>query len=348
MDYLSKRAKKIKPYVAGMQPSGNIIKLNTNENPYPPSDKLKDALNSMDISNLRLYPKTDGGQARIAAAELNGVKTKNIFCANGSDEAIALAFYAFFEDVLLMPEITYSFYPVWADLFEIKFKRVKMNGDLSVNIKGLFNSSGGVVLANPNAPTGIALDLNQIEEILKNNDKVVLIDEAYFGFGADSALPLMEKYKNLLVARTLSKTHSGAGLRFGYIIGSQELISGLERVRDSFNSYPTDTISQILAENALSDIDYTEKIARKVCAAREILSGELKKLGFSVCPSSANFVFVKHESLSAVKIYDELIKRDIYVRHFNQPKISEYLRITVGTEEQTKELINSLKQIITQ
>ncbi len=344
--YYSPRLKELTPYTAGFQPTGETIKLNTNENPYPPSKRVREVMELFDCSKLRLYPRTDGGEGRIAAAQLNGVGVENIFCANGSDEAIALAFYAFFEDTLLMPKVTYSFYPVWSKLYGITYQTTPMNEDGSICVPALLNSSGGVVLANPNAPTGKALGLDDLEVILANNSKVVLIDEAYVGFGCDSALPLLKKYDNLLISRTLSKTHALAGLRFGYMIGSEGLIEGLTTVRDSFNSYPTDMLSQEIAAAALKDYTYYEDIAQKIIEARDFAANALGKLGFDVMDSKANFLFAKPKNSSAKDVYESLCKHNIYVRHFNSEMTKDYLRITIGTMEQMCTLVDTLKTIV--
>lgn len=346
--YLSKLAAGITPYLAGEQPQGKIIKLNTNENPYPPSEKaIQAGLDAVNAS-LRLYPKTDGGEFRSAAARVNGVDEKNVFCANGSDELLAFCFAAFFDKdkKVKTPDISYSFYPVWAEFFGLTLDVIPLKKDFTIDVPAFFNSEGGVVIANPNAPTGIALSVEDIELIVKNNpDKVVVVDEAYAAFGAQSVLPLVHKYDNILIARTMSKSHSLAGMRAGYAIGSELLIDGLERIKDSFNSYPTDSVCQHVAAAALLDTEYNKEVVQKVISAREFAVKELKELGFKVLPSFANFIFISHK-MSAEKIFEQLKKRNIYVRYFKKPLIDNFLRVTIGTQEEMEEFIRAIKEIV--
>lgn len=341
--YLSKRAKSITPYTAGFQPGGaDIIKLNTNENPYPPSPKTLEACRAFDPSNLKLYPKADGGPLRAAVASVNGVPGSYVFCGNGSDEVLAFAFAAFFDGGIVFPDVTYSFYPVWADLFGITYDLVPLGDDFTIPVERL--RGNGVVLANPNAPTGIALSLNDIEQVLKqNSNSVVIVDEAYVSFGAESAVPLISKYDNLLIVTTLSKSHALAGMRLGYAIGQPHLIEGLERIKDSFNSYPVDSVAQIVGGAALLDKEYYAGAAKKIIATRERISGTLKDMGFIVTPSSANFLFVSKPGVAGAAIKTYLEQNGIYVRHWNKPRISDYLRISVGTDEQMDTLISKLE-----
>ena len=343
MQYLSRKARGITPYTAGEQPQGlDIIKLNTNENPYPPSPVTLEALARFDGTRLRLYPRPDGGLLRAAAAQVFGLPESHVFCGNGSDEVLGLAFNAFFDENILFPDITYSFYPVWASYYGIRYATVPLNDDFTIPVE-LMVGEGGIVLANPNAPTGIALPLKEVERILQNNSgRVVIVDEAYAAFGAQSAAALIKQYPNLLVVMTLSKSHSLAGLRVGYALGQPHLIDGLMRIKDSFNSYPVDMLAQHIAAAALLDTGYYESITRKIIATREHASRELAALGFQVLPSSANFLFVSRPGISAAALKNHLAENHIYVRHFALPRISEYLRISVGTDEQMDVLLQCI------
>jgi len=346
-NYLSRRACAITPYTAGAQPAGDgIIKLNTNENAYPPSQKVFEALRDFDASRLRLYPRPDGGIMRAALAEISGLEEPYVFCGNGSDEVLGFAFYAFFDEVVF-PDVTYSFYPVWAALFGISYKQVPLQDDFTMPV-GKLCGCGGIVLANPNAPTGIALSLHDIERILQQNSGcVVIVDEAYAAFGAQSAAPLIHNYPNLLVVSTLSKSHGLAGLRVAYALGQPHLISGLTRIKDSFNSYPLDTVAQIAAAAALRDTAYSAQTAQKIIATRENTARRISALGFKVLPSKANFVFATHPRLRAPAIKAHLEDNKIYVRHFNAPRISDYLRITIGTDAQMEALLDVLSAYCT-
>jgi len=344
--FLSKKASKIKPYAAGAQPSQDgVIKLNTNENPYPPSPKAIEAYKNFRPESLRLYPRPDGGELKKAAAALYGLREDNVFCGNGSDEVLALSFYAFFDGGIMFPDVTYSFYPVWAELFGISYKTLPVNDDFTIPADKL--TGRGIVLANPNAPTGIALDLCEIESILKRNkDHVVLIDEAYSFFGAQSAAPLIEKYPNLLVVCTLSKAYSLAGLRAGFALGQPRLIEGLENVKDSFNSYPLDAVAQAVGSAALSDTAYYEEIAKKITATRDKTIKRLREMGFSVTDSKTNFIFAGKKGVDAADLKNFLEKNKIFVRHWDAPRISGYLRISVGTDEQMEILLSRIKEYI--
>jgi len=344
--FLSRRAASITPYQAGEQPQGrDIIKLNTNENPYPPSPKARAVLQNFGGERLRLYPKPDGGVLKNAVTEVYGFGEDHVFCGNGSDEVLGLAFQAFFDGNIVFPDITYSFYPVWADLYGISYKTVPLRDDFTVPVDELVGD--GVVLANPNAPTGIALTLSDVERLLQNNaDHVVIIDEAYASFGAGSVASLVPKYPNLLVVSTLSKSHALAGLRVAFAIGQPHLISGLVRIKDSFNSYPLDMIAQEASAAALRDTEYCAAISAKVVATRERTTQQLGELGFTVLPSKANFVFVTHPQVSAAALKAYLVEHGIYVRHFNKPRIYDYLRITMGTDEQMDALIKTAAEFV--
>ncbi len=342
--FLSKKAKSINPYTAGAQPQGKgIIKLNTNESPYPPSPKTLEAYKSFDAAQLKLYPPTDGGVLKQAIAKANGIDGSHVFCGNGSDDVLAMAFAAFFDGDIMFPDVTYSFYPVWADLFGITYKLLPLNEDFTIQADKL--RGNGVVLANPNAPTGIALGLGDVEKVIKQNPGyVVIVDEAYIAFGAQSALPLIPKYENLLIVRTLSKSHALAGMRIGYALGQPHLIQGMERIKNSFNSYPLDTIAQRVGAAAMLDAGYYESSAKKTIATRERVSKQLKELGAVVLPSSANFMFVSKPGVSGAALKAYLEASGIYVRHWNAPRIKDFLRISIGTDEQMDILVEKFKQ----
>lgn len=341
--YLSQKARGITPYTAGAQPQGtDIIKLNTNENPYPPSPAALDALARFDGLRLRLYPRPDGGPLRAAAAQVFGLPESHVFCGNGSDEVLGFAFDAFFDGDILFPDITYSFYPVWAAYYGISYATVPLNNDFTVPVKQMV-SSGGLVLANPNAPTGIALPLSDVERILQNNsERVVIVDEAYAAFGTESAASLIGRYSNLLVVMTLSKSHALAGLRVGIALGQPHLIDALTCIKDSFNSYPVDMLAQHVGAAALLDAAYYDSISRKIIATRERTARGLEALGFDVLPSSSNFLFVSKPGTSAAQLKSHLEQNRIYVRHFNLPRIFEYLRISIGTDEQMDALLRCI------
>lgn len=347
--YLSQKAKNITPYTAGEQPEiKNIIKLNTNENPYPPSPEVIKSIQN-EAGKLRLYPKTDGGVFRKAAAEYEQVQINNIFCANGSDELLAFAFLAFFDTdkEIKMPEITYSFYPVWAELYNISYKLEPLKYDFSIDPASLYNSKGGVVFPNPNAPTGIALKVSDIEDILKNNsDRVVIVDEAYSAFGTESAVPLIAEYENLLIVKTLSKSHALAGLRCAYAVGSPNLITGLERIKDSFNSYPVDTLAQAGAAAALLDKTYYADIAQKIINTRENTKLKLRTLRFEVTDSVSNFLFISHPDIGAKELQQSLRQKGIVIRHFDKPFISNHLRVTIGTDDEMDVFLKEISAII--
>ena len=341
--YLSHKAAAITPYTAGAQPVGdNIIKLNTNENPYPPSPKVFEALRDFDAQRLRLYPRPDGGPMKSAVSKVTSLPESHVFCGNGSDEILGFAFYAFFDNVVF-PDITYSFYPVWADLYGIDYKTVPVENDFSIKPDTLVG--GGIVIANPNAPTGMALALSDIEQVLKRNSQsVVIVDEAYAAFGAQSAASLVPQYPNLLVVSTLSKSHGLAGLRVACALGQPHLIGGLERIKDSFNSYPLDTIAQVMASAALLDTAYLEQTSAKIIATRDRTAAKLRDLGFTVLPSKANFVFASHIRAKAADIKAHLEQQKIYVRHFNKPRIENFLRISIGTDEQMNTLLRAVSR----
>lgn len=350
--FWNEKTRKISPYVAGEQPGEGqkVIKLNTNENPYPPSPSIGSFLLSFDPELLRLYPDTSCTKLRGAFAEFFGVRPTQVFCGNGSDEVLAFAFQAFFESgenaaPLLVPDISYSFYPVYADLYGIPLKKIPLSEDFSIPAESFCVQEGGVAIANPNAPTGVSMPVESVERILKANpDRVVLIDEAYVCFGGTSVVSLLEKYPNLLIIGTLSKSHSLAGLRLGYAIASEELIEGICRIRDSFNSYPVDTLAQKVAELAVRDRTWFEQNTQKIIATRERVRTEMLNMGFDVPVSATNFLFVRPGRIGASELYNNLRNQGILVRYFNKPRICEYLRISVGTDEQMDRLMSAIRK----
>ncbi len=345
--FLSDLAASISPYVPGEQPKGRqFIKLNTNENPYPPSPILADVLRETNIDSFRLYPPPECDDLRDAIAQYYGVTDKNVYVANGSDELLAWCYPAFFvgKKPILINDITYSFYKVYAALFGVKTEIIPLTETFDIPIAEYGRENGGIIIANPNAPTGRILYTDQLEFIIKSNpDQVVLIDEAYIDFGGKSAIDLTRRYKNVLVVQTFSKSRSLAGLRCGFAIGSVELMDGLARIKNSINSYTMDSINLKLAKAAIKDTEYFHKTVNVVMNTRERVSGDLKHLGFNFGESFSNFLFVTHPKIKAADLYQKLYDSGILVRHFNQPRIDNYLRITVGTDEQMDILIKRLK-----
>ena len=348
--FWSSIAKRVDPYTPGEQPKDQkYVKLNTNENPYPPSPKVLEVLKAQCDELLRLYPDPDAALLKDALAKHFGVERQNVFVGNSSDEVLALSFMAFFvqDKPLLFPDITYSFYDVYCKLYGIDYKRIPLSEDLSVTIDDYACDNGGIVFPNPNAPTGRALSLADIERLLqKNTQTVVLVDEAYVDFGGDSAIALVNKYPNVLVVQTFSKSRSLAGLRVGFAIGSAELIEGLERIKNSFNSYPLDRLSIAGGVMALEDEEYFESICQKIITTREQAVKQFEAMGFSVIPSAANFLFVRHKTAAAEKLYLELKAKGVLVRYFNKPRIDNYLRVTIGTDEEMNALFDCLTQCL--
>ena len=349
------RTKNLSPYTPGEQPKDRkFIKLNTNENPYPPSPKVIEAIQKAVNENLRLYPDPQCTEFREAVAARYGVKPEQVFAGNGSDEILAFAFGAFFEsgkktETILFPDITYSFYPVYADLWDIPRRTIPLTEDFSVNINDYKIPSGGVIFPNPNAPTGVAVPLDDVlslAEFLEKKEKVLIVDEAYAAFGAQTAISHINKYPNLLTVHTLSKSASLAGLRVGFAIGNEKLIEGLCRVRDSFNSYTLDRLALAGAVAAVSDAVYYNEINNRVIATREKTAESLRGLGFTVLPSSANFLFVKPPNLKGAEFFAVLREKGILVRHFNKNRIADFLRISIGTDEDMNVLISACMEII--
>ena len=342
--------RKVVPYVPGEQPKAEkLIKLNTNECPYPPSPKVMEAMKNISIDKMRLYPDPAVTDLRQALADYYKVTVEQVFVGVGSDDVIANAFMTFFnsEKPILFPDITYSFYDVWAELFGIPYERVALTEDFRINPKDYKKENGGIIFPNPNAPTGVLEDLSMIEEVLQANpDVVVMVDEAYIDFGGKSALPLLEKYDNLLVVQTFSKSRAMAGMRIGFAIGSEKMISYLNDVKFSFNSYTMNQTSIAMGVACVEDDTYFKDIVGKVVATRERVKKELKELGFSFPDSMSNFIFATHESLPAAELFEACKRENIFVRYFNKPRINNYLRISIGTEEEMDELLRVLKKYI--
>jgi histidinol-phosphate aminotransferase len=346
----SERLKILKAYVPGEQPQDRkYIKLNTNESPYPPSPLVNDALREFDFKRLRLYPDPRAQRLREKIAEVYGVETEKVFVANGSDEALSFCFYAFFDAAhgkLLFPEFTYSFYPVYCNFYGIPYEKVPLGEGYVVNVETFLRTdSCGVIFANPNAPTGISLPLDRIGSFLGRypQEKAVVVDEAYVDFGAESALGLLNEHRNLVVIRTFSKSMSLAGLRLGFVIAHESLIEALFRVKDSFNSYPVDTLAQIMGEIALSDESYYRAMREKIVFTRERLSQRLQEMGWLVLPSKANFVFAAKKGITGLHAYQALKQKGILVRHFDIKGIEDFVRITIGTDEDMETLVTAIK-----
>jgi histidinol-phosphate aminotransferase len=338
--------KNLVPYVPGEQPKlTKLVKLNTNENPYGPSPKAIAAMQAELGDNLRLYPDPNGERLKQAVAAFYGVRAEQVFVGNGSDEVLAHAFYGLFqhEKPLLFPDISYSFYPVYCGLYGIDHRAVPLDDAFQIRIEDYAQPNGGIVFPNPNAPTGCLLGLEAIERLLQANpDSVVLVDEAYIDFGGVSAVSLVDRYPNLLVCQTLSKSRSLAGLRVGLAIGHPQLIEALERIKNSFNSYPLDRVAIAGAAAAFEDRAYFERTCAAVIDSREKLVGELKGLGFEVLPSAANFVFARHPQRDAAQLAAGVREQGVIVRHFTAPRIAQFLRISIGAPEQNAALIDAL------
>ncbi len=353
MRFWSPEVRELEPYVPGEQPKiQNLLKLNTNENPYPPSPKVVDAVQAVlthQADALRLYPDPDATVLKQAIAKQQNVDVSQVFVGNGSDEVLAHIFKAFFiqQEPILYPDITYSFYPVYSQFFGVQTKQIPLNEKFEIDISDYEQENGGIIITNPNAPTSIALGLNKIEKVLKANpNRVIVIDEAYVDFGAESAVDLVSRYENLVVCQTTSKSRSLAGLRVGFAIGQAHLIAALEAVKNSFNSYPIDRFAIAAAVASFEDQDYFQEQCEKVIASREKLVANLTELGFNVLPSKANFIFATHSLHDAAQLAEKLREQGIIVRYFNKPRINQFLRITIGTDEQNQRLVDTLKKLI--
>lgn len=342
--------RKVVPYVAGEQPNRpNMIKLNTNECPYPPAPGVEKLAENLDCSALRLYPDSKTTPLVDALAEYYHVKPEQVFVGVGSDDVLSMAFMTFFNSgrPILFPDVTYSFYDVWAELYRIPYKTCALDANWHICPEDYRQPNGGIIFPNPNAPTGVFESLEVVEEIIAaNRDVVVIVDEAYVDFGGQSALPLLEKYDNLLVVQTFSKSRAMAGLRIGFCIGNEKLISYLNDVKFSFNSYTMNLPAQVLGVEAVRDDAYFRETTAKIIATRERVKRELKELGFDFPDSRANFIFASHERVPAEELFQALREADIYVRYWNKPRINNSLRITVGTDEQMDCLTDFLRNYL--
>jgi histidinol-phosphate aminotransferase len=340
----------LSPYVPGEQPQReNLVKLNTNENPYGPSPRVIEAIREAAGDSLRLYPDPAATPLRQAAADYYGLSPEQVFAGNGSDEVLAHTFFALFQHdgPLLFPDITYSFYPVYCRLYGIEYETLPLAEDFALRLEEYRRPNGGIIFPNPNAPTGRLLPVDAIERLLRaNTGSVVVVDEAYIDFGGESAVSLIDRYPNLLVIQTFSKSRALAGLRVGLALGDAQLIEGLERVKDSFNSYPLDRLAITAAAASFEDESYFRETCRRVIDSRERLAESLRALGFEMPPSFANFLFVRHPQRDAAELAAALREQGVIVRHFKQPRIDQYLRITVGTPEQNARLLEALTAIL--
>ena len=348
--YWSDIINRLQPYEAGEQPQNQrYLKLNTNENPYPPSENVIKAIKEASSELLRLYPDPDANELREAIAEYYGLEKDNVFVGNGSDEVLALSFITLFKSrrPVVFPDITYSFYPSYCALFDIESICPPLTGEFEIDIDQIPLKSGGIIFPNPNAITGRYMDLGKIERILEENqESVVIIDEAYIDFGGESCVSLLPRYPNLLIVQTLSKSRSLAGLRVGFAMGDRQLIDGLNIVKNSFNSYPLDRIAIKGATEAIRDKAYFEKCCDLIINAREWTAKALELLSFYVVPSKANFLFIKHDSCDGKSLYEDLKMRGILVRHFNKPGIMNFLRVSIGTLDDMNKFVNVVKEII--
>ncbi|HWT27372.1 MAG TPA: histidinol-phosphate transaminase [Mobilitalea sp.] len=343
--------RRVVPYVPGEQPNKQgMVKLNTNENPYPPAPGVKKVLQELDTDLLRLYPDPTIKRLVEELSRFYHLNNDQIFVGIGSDDVLAMAFLTFFnsEKPVLYPDITYSFYPVWCDLFKIPYETPALDNDFRIQAHDFYKENGGVIIANPNAPTSIYEALSVMEDIIKHNqDVVVIVDEAYIDFAGKSALELIDKYDNLLVVQTFSKSRSMAGMRIGYAMGNPDLIKALNDVKYSFNSYTMNQTAIVAGVEAVKDEAYFREGIKKIITTRDRTERELKKLGFTFPESGSNFIFSSHEYIPAKQIFEALRENNIYVRYFNLPRISNYLRISIGTEEEMDHLLTYLKDYIT-
>ena len=342
--------RKVIPYVPGEQPrEQKMIKLNTNENPYPPSPLAVKALKEMDGECMRFYPDPAAHVLVEAIAERYGLQEDQVFAGVGSDDVLAMIYMTFFNSKkpILFPDITYSFYDVWADVFRVPYETIPLTEDFTIRKEDYFRENGGIIFPNPNAPTGVELPLSHVEEIIKNNpDVVVVVDEAYVDFGGESALPLIKKYDNLLVVQTFSKSRGMAGMRIGYAMGNPVLIKYLNDVKYSFNSYTMDQTALVMGTAAMKDQQYFEATVKKVVDTREWTKKELRKLGFSFGDSKANFIFATHPECPAAELFQALRSQHIYVRYFKKERIDNYLRISIGTQQEMETFISFLKDYL--
>ena len=350
MSTWEENVRKVIPYTPGEQPNQpDMIKLNTNENPYSPAPGVEKALKEMDMDAMRLYPDPAAYDLVHAIAQMYSLKDEQVFVGVGSDDVLAMSFLTFFnsEKPVLFPDITYSFYDVWADLFKIPYERPALDENFHIKKEDYFRENGGVIFPNPNAPTGVEMQLEDVEEIIRHNqDVIVIVDEAYVDFGGKSALPLIEKYDNLLVVQTFSKSRSLAGMRIGFACGNEKLIKYLNDVKYSFNSYTMDRTALAAGVAAVKDQAYFQETCNKIIETREWTKKELKALGFSFQDSMSNFIFAAHVTCPAEKIFEALREKHIYVRYFPKGRTNNFLRITIGTQEEMQTFINVLKDYL--
>ena len=348
--YWSKQVANLDPYIPGEQPQDlENLKLNSNESPYPPSPAVKTAISRFATAGLRRYPDPESAELVTALAAYHNLNSQQVFVGNGSDEVLAHAFQAFFRQdyPILFPDISYSFYPVYCKLYQIEYHQPALDSQFRIDIQDYAAANGGIIIPNPNAPTGIALETGALRELLADNpESVVIIDEAYVDFGAESASQLIAEFPNLLVVQTFSKSRSLAGLRLGFALGQENLIEALQRVKNSFNSYPVDSLASACAIAALADQEYFQQCRQQVIASRERLRAELQQLGFEVFPSSSNFVFVRHDRAAAAALYHALKSAGILVRYFKKARIDNCLRISIGSDPECDALIASLHKIL--
>lgn len=346
----TKNLRNIEPYVPGEQSKDkDIVKINANENPYPPSPKAAEVLKSFDTNKLRFYPSANSTKLKEAIAKYYKVDVSNVFVGNGSDDVLAVAFQSFFnsEKPIVYPDLTYSFYPVWCSLFGIKYKNYPVGDDFRINPEDYKEKNGGVVIPNPNAPTSLGEGLDFVEKILNyNQDSVVIIDEAYVDFGGTSSIPLIDKYENLLVTGTFSKSRSLAGLRIGFAIGSKALIDVMESVKNSYNSYTVDSLSIEMGAASIEDDEYFKSTCKKVIKTRERVTLELEKLGFDVLDSQTNFIFATHNKHNMKSLFEYLKTQKVFIRYFSLPRIENYVRITIGTNEEMDIFLEKTKEFI--
>lgn len=350
MNLWEKNLRNIEPYVPGEQSKEkNIVKINANENPYPPSPKAVEAIKNFNCSKLRFYPDANATEFKKAIAEFYNVLPENIFIGNGSDDVLAIAFQSFFnsDKSIVYPDITYSFYPVWCRLFNIAYKNYPLTSDFRINPEDYKETNGGVVIPNPNAPTSLGEGKDFIEKIMNyNQDSIVIIDEAYVDFGGYSSVELTKKYENLLVTGTFSKSRSLAGMRIGFAIGSKKLIAVMEAVKNSYNSYTVNSVAMAAGTAAIKDKKYFNETVSKVIATRNRVTNDLKQLGFTVLDSQTNFLFATNENINIKEYFEWLKSQNVFIRWFNQPKISNYVRITIGTDEEMDIFLNKTKEYL--
>lgn len=340
----------VEPYVPGEQPDfEDMIKLNTNENPYPPSPKVEELAAHLHTDRLRLYPNPKAEGLIEALADFYQRDPEEVFVGVGSDDVLSMCFLTFFNGgkPILFPDISYSFYDVWANLYRIPYERPALDENFEIRPEDYYRDNGGIVIANPNAPTSVCLGVDAIEDIILHNpDVIVIVDEAYIDFGGESALPLIDKYDNLLIVQTFSKSRSMAGMRIGYAMGNRTLIKALNDVKYSFNSYTMNYTSILLGAEEVKDKEYFEANLKKIITTREQTMKELKQLGFSFPDSKTNFLFITHKSVPAKEIFQKLREKNIFVRYFDKPRIDNYLRVSIGTDEEMKKFLDELRKIV--